>query len=636
MPTLHALFIAINEYPDTRHHLSGCVNDMQQMQQYLEARCQRSGVAFRPRALVNKAASRQAIIDGFRHFESVSTGDYCVLYFAGHGSRSPAPEALRHLDADHAMESIVCWDSRLPGGYDLMDKELSYLIWKFSQKTDTPFVTIMDCCHAGSFREMETDTFRARQLNAAGNPMPIDEYLGIREYQKTDDGRLSPPHGRRVHLGAARDVEKAKEVSFAGVPRGIFTKSLIDVLNASNAKISYASLIGRVGLRIRNVVPEQSPQLEATIASDKNLAFLFGGMAAENPVYLVSFDKRQGWVLNAGAIHGISEGDGTSRTMLELPAEGRLIEVEKVLADCSKVNGMDACNKRHVFDAVVKHRAIPRLALAFAPGCDPAGERLLRNLMQHYIPDVLVSPNESDGLLIHVRDNHIYLTRSHDPVPLFQRVKGCDEAAIRLFLTQLNVVANWQQVLELHNPDSGIGDDEVALELLRVTDPGNESDNATVEPVDWRDTPVCFPYAQWGEQWLRPAFQLKIRNIGARPLWAGLLYLGSDFSINNQLLPKQALNPGSEIWATDIFEGYAYRTIPLQIDDHQQARGITAVDEYIKLLISTEELNTDLYYQEGLRPDTADPRGIDRRVHPTQRDWATKTVWIRIERFARP
>lgn len=137
-----------------------------------------------------------------------------------------------------------------------------------------------------------------------------------------------------------------------------------------------------------------------------------------------------------------------------------------------------------------------------------------------------------------------------------------------------------------------------------------------------------FPYFQRDGAFLKPAFQLQLRNTGQRTLWVGLLFLGSDFSMTNALIPKQALGPGEEIWASDVADGYPYRTIPLQIDDSRLA----AIDEYFKVFISTEELHTDMYNQKGLGAGADAHRAIALRQQPPEKDWAAKTVAVRVER----
>jgi hypothetical protein len=634
MPTLYTLLVAIDNYPNPRHTLHGCVNDLQHLHRFLDDYCTRMGFGYRPLLLTDTQATRQAIIDGFDHFQAAEAADCCVFYFSGHGSRSAAPEAFWGLEPDHSLESIVCRDSREPGGHDLMDKELSYLIWRSAQNKDLPFVTIMDCCHSGSMRDIDSETIDTRTLRDMGGTLPADRFLGIEHYKKTKHGQLSPPLGRRVHLAAARDIELAKEVNAGGQPRGIFTYCLIEALTITGPLVSYANLLNRVNLRIRQNVRDQSAQLDATFTDDRNLGFLFSRIDAERPSYLVAWDKVSGgWIINAGAIHGIPAGDAGSRTVLELTGDGHYVQVEAVLPDRSTVSGMDGYDTKRVYAAVIHRRATPKLDLAFATDSDSDGVDMLTGIIRKQAFDLfrLQERAAGSGYLIHARDGAYFLSRTHDAAPLFQRVSGYDETAAISFLRKLDAVANWQQALELQNPDTGIRDSEIDIQLFRMTEARQEEamdNDVPVEPVDWKAGPAIFSYFQKDGAFLKPAFQLQLRNTGQRTLWVSLLYLGSDFSATNALIPKQALGPGEEVWASDVVDGYAYRTIPLQIDDSK----LTAVDEYIKVFISTEELDIGMYNQKGLKADTNTHRAIGFRQQPQEKDWATKTIWVRAEK----
>ncbi|HRI60577.1 MAG TPA: caspase family protein [Saprospiraceae bacterium] len=641
MPTLHALLVGINAYPNPNHVLRGCVNDVQHLHKYLEAYCRSMGYTYRPLLLTDVKATRQAVIDGFEHFQAAEASDCCLFHFSGHGARSAAPEAFWGLEPDHQLESMVCWDSRRPGGHDLMDKELSYLIWQASQGKDLPFITIMDCCHSGDMRnateykhDLKLDVLGVRALRDAGSALPAEQFLGIEHYKKTNNGQLTPPLGRRVHLAAARNVEYAKELIAGGEPRGIFTYCLIEALEATGPLVTYADLLNRVNLRLNNVVKEQSAQLGATFTEDRNLGFLFSQSDAEHPAYLVSWDKAMdSWTVNAGALHGIPEGDAGSRTILELKDNKHLVQVENVLPNRSKVSGMEGYDAKRSYVATIKRRAIPKLTLAFSRGSDPKGVTLLSDLIRKQSCDLFQLRDQmaGNGYLIHAGNDEYFLTRTHDDSSLFEPENGFNEASASAFLKKLEKVANWQQVLELQNQDTGIRDSEIYIQLFRLTEARREEamdNDVPVEPVDWEAGPAIFSYFQKDGEFLKPALQLKLRNTGHRTLWVSLLYLGNDFSMTNALLPKQGLGPGEEVWASDVVDGYAYRTIPLQIE----ADKLAAIDEYLKVFICTEELNTDMYLQKGLAADTDAHRTIGFRQQPKEKDWATKTVGVRVER----
>lgn len=637
MPTVYALLTAIDKYPIPRLELHGCVNDLHNFQSYLEAHCEKTGLSLKLRVLTDEQVTRDNLIKGFGHFQAAEAGDQCLFFYGGHGSISPAPEAFKRLDSEN-LESIVCWDSRQEGGRDLMDKELSWLIWKAVKDKDLLFVSITDCCHSGSLRDTEAGVVRSRSVVEAGPKSTLEEYLGIADYLKNNDGQLSPPLGRRIHLGAAREEETAKETRINGIPRGAFTYCLVEILRQSGAFFSYESLMGQVNLRVRRLVAEQSPQLESTTAEDKKLGFLSLAPAAERTPYAIIRDKQSIWWLNAGAIHGIKAGSPDNPTTLTLGEDQHVVSVTEVEVERSKVSGMETYDPLRTYPAQMLRRAIPAYPLGIAPGSDPEGIAAVATQLEKLKAKLFTLTEEQTAdFLIHAKNHELFLSRNNDHAPLFQRISGYDEAAAIYFLQKLETVAAWQQVLDLQNPDTQIRDAEITLDLQRVSEAGNESNDAPSEQVDWRVAPVQFPYLQKPDgQWARPGFKLKIINSGLRPLWVSLLYMGNDFGISNVLLPKEALSPGEEANVMEVVNGNAFFVIPLRLEKHHLDKGIQAIEECLKLIVSTEEFNTDLFNQKGLPPDEAKPfrpslRAAGREMaEVVTKDWRTFEVWLRI------
>src|SRR6185369_11131982 len=92
-PNIYALLVGINNYPDPHHQLRGCVNDIRALEEYLNGRIDGSGFQFFPKVLLDKEATREALIDGFRtHLKKAGRGDTALFYFAGHGSQEIAAE----------------------------------------------------------------------------------------------------------------------------------------------------------------------------------------------------------------------------------------------------------------------------------------------------------------------------------------------------------------------------------------------------------------------------------------------------------------------------------------------------------------------------------------------------------------
>jgi hypothetical protein len=550
MPALHALLVAINNYPNPAHRLGGCINDLEQVKACLETCCAALGLDLKARTLTDDQATRANVIEAFAHFNTAADDDPCLFFYAGHGARSAAPQAFWHLEPDHKNDSIVCHDSRTPGGRDLMDKELSYLIWKANEGKSQPFVSITDCCHSGTLRDWGKEMpITVRQVQEIGEGLDEGGYIGIEHYKRSANGELSPPQGRRVHLAAARDAETAKEVQINGKPRGIFSHFLIETLRQRGPVVDYHELMSRVQMRVRGNIADQSPQLWAAHQMDKQLGFLSSAGVPKAQTGFVGFDKNKGWTLNVGAIHGLqTTADGN--ISLKIPELSKSVSLSEILPTFSKVQGMQEEDIKKTYTALI------------------------------------LKPRETKVL--------------------------------------------WQQHLDNNNPYSQITDEAISMKLFQVLEPHNLSDDVPTAFVSCQNAPAVFRYTD-GKKERPPAFQLKISNTGQHPLWCSLLYFGWDYSISNALLPKQMLAPGEEVWAREVFEGHLYKSIPLQISAKDMANRVTQITEFLKMIVCTDELDTDLLCQPGINADPSPPlRHLGLALEKRQRDWKAWTIRIQI------
>lgn len=631
------MLVAINTYPDPRHRLAGCLSDLEAFRNYLQANFDDDRTRLVLNCLTETDATRKGLIEGFTHFDQAEDGDTCIFFFAGHGSRAPAPEAFWHLEPDRMHETLVCYDSRLPGGRDLFDKELSYLIWRATKGKNIHFLAITDCCHSGSNTRVKGVVHR--RIRSTRENCPPSHYLGFEAYQKDEQGQLHPPRGRHVHLAAASSNQTAKEVGVNDEQRGVFSYALLEALHTSNSQITYADLIHRTHFRIQNAVRDQRPQLGLVADQDRFLHFLTGEMSAEQKHYLVGYDKTLGWVVNAGALHGIPQDLSCLSKLQLLEGPKSVLTITQVQANQSTVDGVNGLDKRKSYRAKLVERAIPKFKLAFATDNDPAAQKGFEKLINNSEQDLaewVSSPTQAQ-YLIHAKNEAFFLTRPYDLRPLFRPITGFNPTDRYAFFHALNQVLSWEQVLELDNPGSSIGANELSISLFRVTEPGCLSNDVPVEEVNWRK-PISLPYAFASGKWQQPAIQLKITNTGNRNLWVCALFLAGNFGISDQLLPVHELAPGQEVWARDLFNEHEYLTIPVGIEDVYQSWGIETVQEYLKILACTAPLQTDHLVQKGMeleaRPGTE--RFYGRRKKPAPPDWASFTLQFDIFRPLMP
>src|SRR4051794_8382075 len=97
MKSIYALLVGIDDYPQPVPRLRGCVNDIREMRQYLEARVETGDSqledVLKLRMLINQEATRDAVIRAFReHLRLAGPEDVALFCYSGHGSQEKAPE----------------------------------------------------------------------------------------------------------------------------------------------------------------------------------------------------------------------------------------------------------------------------------------------------------------------------------------------------------------------------------------------------------------------------------------------------------------------------------------------------------------------------------------------------------------
>src|ERR1700744_3724777 len=166
MNRIYGLLVGIDRYPAPIPPLSGWVNDIRAIEAFLNNRTGTQAARPDLRGLLNEQATRQAGIDGFlEHLGQAGKDDVILFYYSGHGSQERTPPEFWHLEPDRLDETLVCYDSRVDGGYDLADKELARLIGHLA-KNDPHILIVLDCCHSGSgTRELaDADGAKVRRL----------------------------------------------------------------------------------------------------------------------------------------------------------------------------------------------------------------------------------------------------------------------------------------------------------------------------------------------------------------------------------------------------------------------------------------------------------------------------------------
>ncbi|HEY9674791.1 MAG TPA: caspase family protein, partial [Waterburya sp.] len=252
---IYALLVGIDNYPPPVSPLKGSVNDVLAVAGYLRERVTQDGYNLHIQMLVERQATRQAIIDGFReHLCQASNNDVALFYYSGHGSQEESPPEFWHLEPDRLDETLVCWDSRTENGWDLADKELAQLIAEVAQE-NPHIVAILDCCHSGSGTRNDLQDTTVRRVPPSGRKRPLNSFIFSLEEANHLYASRNPdenpsdwfvlPKGEYILLAACRDNEEAREYYGNNQYRGVFSYFLMDTLQRTNGNLTYRDLFKR-------------------------------------------------------------------------------------------------------------------------------------------------------------------------------------------------------------------------------------------------------------------------------------------------------------------------------------------------------------------------------------------------------
>lgn len=661
--TIYALFVGIDRYAGNVNPLSGCVNDVTHLRDLLQARVAAGRERFVPRLLTDEQATRQGLIDAWRgHLGQAGPNDVALFCYAGHGSQENAPPEFWDFEPDKLNETLVCHDSRAAGGWDLADKELAQLISEVAAN-GPHFAVILDCCHSGSGTRDAQDV-TIRQEKADNRTRPIASYIVTPQQaaslqgQGVGAGKPAMPwaaiaSGRHILLAACRPEQTAKEDYFPGPTgwekRGAFSYYLQDTLQQTGAILSYRDIFKRVNALVQPQVPDQNPQLEASEPADMDQPFLGGAIPPSPAAFTLSADKDLGWVIDAGAIHGIPQptANGETTQLAILPFDTNLsglrslatavgqASVKQVhpgqsLVEPARFDGT-VLDSATTYKTVVTATPLPPLAVAFEG--DHAALDFVRLALAEIngegAPSLLVRESDLDRaefrLLADPKSNAFRICRTAEALRFAVDTPGLDANSALVVARRLEHIARWSSTTRLTNPATQIPRGAVQLDIFR-----ERADGTAEERSLDASSGVWLAYELMDGRWRWPRFRIRLRNsLTDRRFFCMLLDLTESYSVYTGLLPKGGIwlepagQQGAEVWASVLVRGQQRTTIDGYIPDKLFNKYMEAMKastppvkemqlpDILKLIISTDEADATLL-QQGELPVTP--------VAPTLRD----------------
>ncbi len=577
---LHAFLVGIDKYLDPAHRLAGCRNDVAAFAELLTLRVRPERL--RLRTLVDEQATRESVIAAFRaHLGKVTAADTALFYYAGHGSRERSPEIFWTVEPDRLDETLVLWDSRQPGGWDLADKELAALLRPLAA-TGAHVVVILDSCHSGSGTRALASGAKVRRFPLDVRDRPLASFLpevqAIASARASESGWDLGDDGRHVLLAACCDDQEATEYYSGGVHRGAFSWFLLEALRQSPGTPTYRDLAARVRARVIANVPGQEPQVEATTDADLDRSFIEGAIQSRAKAFYTA-ESDGDWWMDGGTIHGVpAPVAGESATVALFDALGELKATAKAsdavaVADVVEVQG--ARSRLCVTRGTVKSGETYKALLTTTPLSShsvrltgDAGEVAAARGALTGSPYVAEATERADFIL-ECAAGSFRLLRGADGRELVAPASTAEEG-----VKNAEHIAQWLHFRDLENSVSAIDPSEFEVTVLAdqvgERELGGPSLRLTATRTD--------------KGLVAPKFRVRFRNRGQRDLHFGMLALDELYACDPGLVKGGVLKlrPGDAAgWALDG------RALKAQIPGPLRREGRTESQDILKVIVST-------------------------------------------------
>lgn len=266
-PTRRALLVGINAYPDSA--LRGCVNDVQDMAEFLVDKCDFEEADVR--LLVDARASTRGILDRLDWLTSgARPGDRLFFHYSGHGAQVTDRDALGSVQRP---EDVLCpqnfdWTP----GHMISGRQLNHIFCALPKGVTT--TVVVDACHSGDIdRDLPKPGRRERRIVP-----PADLAWRRRAAKKRGHravplaGDLSLPEPPVAIVTGCRSDQTSADAVFGDRPNGALTYYLLRQLGAAGGLTDpLPALVARVVAALGENDYDQVPQL---VGGDTHRAFL--------------------------------------------------------------------------------------------------------------------------------------------------------------------------------------------------------------------------------------------------------------------------------------------------------------------------------------------------------------------------
>jgi hypothetical protein len=651
-PNLYALLVGINKYRYPVSKLDGCVADMKKVEKYLEREKKKGDFNVQIKTLTDKEATKSEVARLFtEHLGKAGPEDVAFFFFAGHGAQEWAKDqyekksdSLWRFEPDNKLEGIVCYDSITENGTGtmLVDKELRYLIHQIATKNEqgeakagSPhIVTIFDCCHSGEntrnagieeetgvkkrrYEPMEPESPAQARMSLVVDKRQWEDFLfadkdGITQQAlKTQPLGELLPQARHVHLAACR----SDEFSYESGGSGVFTKNLIEVLNRSQGGVTYYELRGRLKNYIKNQF-RQTPQIYEAGGSQEIYRTFLNKKEAGKPLFgMISHNSKDGWILDMGAIHGISNQAKKIKVSAEDESEVFEAKIGKIESSWTEVlfeeNDTKKLDKNEVYYGSIEgFLSAPIQVYLNNFDRDEEAKKRLKDLIEEKGKNLFFTEDEKGAdYTVQMAFGRYHITEPEDIFrPLVMPTEDNSKEAAELAFSHLNHISQWEYVKNLeNNGDNQLPRDAIKVEVFKVIK--DEAGQEQLELLSFTgEDEILTSLEKKGNEY-ESTFRIKLTNMSSYKLWVSFIYLYKDFSADpewfanlvQELEPREAhQEEGGSVWVLED-----QPNIYFGLEDSTRIFNWAEDVSYFKVIASRQEFDVRQLKMEGL-PDPAE------------------------------
>jgi len=252
-----ALLVGINQYPDPRNELRGCINDINDLFNFItliNPVYQKEQV----KTLTNRQATKKGIVDQlYWLIQDIEPGDQILFHYSGHGAQMPTQHPA--LEKDGHDEIICPYDFDWTAATTLRDKEFSEIFKAIPNGVH--FVWISDSCHSEDLsRDPVDQPNRYRFINRPANLIPsIDASFSA----SSTSSILAPLNG--ALLSACESDQLSADAYIDNRYNGAFTHYLLKNLKVHAKQLPMNELIKLVNKDLAKNGYDQVPKAEGKL-----------------------------------------------------------------------------------------------------------------------------------------------------------------------------------------------------------------------------------------------------------------------------------------------------------------------------------------------------------------------------------